>query len=114
MRVSLAGRCPRCGEGKLFVGYLKLAPGCTACGLSYDKLDQGDGPAVFIILIAGFVVCGLALWVEVNYEPPYWVHIVLWTPLILAITLGLLRPLKALMVFQQFRTRAEEGRLDQG
>lgn len=113
-RFSLAGRCPRCGEGKLFGGYLQLAPGCTACGLSYDRLDQGDGPAVFIILIAGFVVCGLALWVEVNYEPPYWVHVVLWTPLILAITLGLLRPLKALMVQQQYRTRAEEGRLDQG
>ena len=80
MKVSLAGRCPRCGEGKLF---------------------------------AGFIVCGLALWVEVNYEPPYWVHIVLWTPLILGLTLGLLRPLKALMVFQQYRMRAEEGRLDE-
>lgn len=113
MSFSLAGRCPRCGEGKLFAGYLKLAPACPACGLSYEKLDQGDGPAVFIILIAGFIVCGLALWVEVNYEPPYWVHVVLWTPLILALTLGLLRPLKALMVLQQYRTQAEEGRLDQ-
>jgi len=111
---SLAGRCPRCGEGKLFAGFLNLAPACDKCGLSYDKLDQGDGPAVFIILIAGFVVCGLALWVEVTYEPPYWVHVVLWTPLILALTLGLLRPLKSLMVWQQFRMRAEEGRLDQG
>lgn len=111
---SLAGRCPRCGEGKLFAGFLSLAPACSACGLSYEKLDQGDGPAVFIILIAGFVVCGLALWVEVNYEPAYWVHIALWTPLTLLITLGLLRPLKALMVFQQYRMRAEEGRLDHG
>lgn len=111
---SLAGRCPRCGEGKLFAGFLNLAPACDKCGLSYDKLDQGDGPAVFIILIAGFIVCGLALWVEVTYEPPYWVHVILWTPLILGLTLGLLRPLKSLMVWQQFRMRAEEGRLDNG
>ncbi len=113
MAFSLAGRCPRCGEGKLFAGFLNLAPACDKCGLSYEGLDQGDGPAVFIILIAGFIVCGLALWVEVSYEPPYWVHFVLWTPLILALTIGLLRPLKALMIFQQYRTRAAEGRLDQ-
>jgi len=112
MSFSLAGRCPRCGEGKLFAGFLTLAPACDKCGLSYDNLDQGDGPAVFIILIAGFIVCGLALWIEVTYEPPYWVHVALWTPLILGLTLGLLRPLKSLMVFQQFRTQAEEGRLD--
>ena len=56
MKVSLAGRCPRCGEGKLFAGFLNLAPACDKCGLSYDRLDQGDGPAVFIILIAGFIV----------------------------------------------------------
>lgn len=96
----------------MFSGFLKLAPACSMCGLSYEKLDQGDGPAVFIILIAGFVVCGLALWVEVTYEPPYWVHVVLWTPLTLALTLGLLRPLKSLMIFQQYRMRAEEARLD--
>ncbi len=112
MASPLAGRCPRCGEGKLFQGFLTLAPACTACGLSYERLDQGDGPAVFIILIAGFVVCALALWVEVTYEPPYWVHVVLWGPLILALTLGLLRPLKSAMVFQQFRMKAAEGRLD--
>jgi uncharacterized protein (DUF983 family) len=112
MASPLAGRCPRCGEGKLFQGFLTLAPACTSCGLSYEKLDQGDGPAVFIILIAGFVVCGLALWVEVNFEPPYWVHIVLWTPLILGLTIGLLRPLKSIMVAQHYRTQATEGRID--
>ncbi len=110
---TLAGRCPRCGEGRLYAGYLKLAPGCPSCGLSYEKLDQGDGPAVFVILIAGFLVCGLALWVEVTWSPPYWVHLVLWTPLTLALTLGLLRPLKSAMVAQQYRMRAEEGRLEQ-
>ena len=109
MASPLAGRCPRCGEGKLFQGFLALAPACTACGLSYERLDQGDGPAVFIILIAGFLVCGLALWTEVAYEPPYWVHFVLWGPLILIVTLG---PLKSAMVAQQFRMKAAEGRLE--
>ena len=110
MASPLAGRCPRCGEGKLFGGFLSLAPSCDKCGLSYERLDQGDGPAVFIILIAGFLVGGLALWVEVTYEPPYWVHAVLWFPLILVVTLGLLRPLKSIMVHQHYRTDAEEAR----
>jgi len=113
MTNPLLGRCPRCGEGKLYAGYLRLAPRCAQCGLSYEKLDQGDGPAVFVILIAGFLICGLALWTEVNWSPPYWVHIALWTPLTLIVTLGLLRPLKTLMVAQQYRMRAEEGRLEE-
>lgn len=113
MTNPLLGRCPRCGEGKLYAGYLKLAPRCTSCGLSLEKFDQGDGPAVFVILIAGFVICGLALWTEVTYSPPYWVHLVLWGPLTLILTLGLLRPLKTLMVAQQYRMRAEEGRLEE-
>ncbi len=113
MTNPLLGRCPRCGEGKLYAGFLKLAPRCTNCGLSFEKFDQGDGPAVFVILIAGFVICGLALWTEVTYSPPYWVHLMLWGPLTLAMTLGLLRPLKTLMVGQQYRMRAEEGRLEE-
>lgn len=105
----LAGRCPRCGEGTLFAGFLNLAPQCSSCGLDYTPLDQGDGPAVFIILIAGFLVGGLALWVEVTYEPPYWLHAVLWLPLILIVTLGLLRPLKSFMVTYQYKTKAEQA-----
>ena len=76
-------RCPRCGKGKLFDGFLTLAPRCEACGLDYSFVDAGDGPAVFVMFIAGFIVVGSALVVEVMYEPPYWVHAVLWLPLIL-------------------------------
>ncbi len=112
LAATLRGLCPRCGRGPLFSGWLKLAPACSDCGLDLSRFDQGDGPAVFVILIAGFVVVGAALWVEVSYSPPYWVHAALFVPLTLALTLGLLRPLKAWMVERQFTNDAGEGRLD--
>lgn len=104
------GRCPRCGEGPLFSGYLATADSCSHCGLDFSFADSGDGPAVFIILLTGFVVVGLALWVEIAYQPAYWVHAVLWLPLILALTLGLLRPVKGILLCQQYVTRAAEHR----
>lgn len=108
--VGLAGRCPRCGEGKLFDGFLTLAPSCRACHLDYQFADSGDGPAVFVILIAGFLIVGLVLWTEITYEPPIWLHLVVFLPLTLLVCLGMLRPLKGLMIALQFRNRAEEGR----
>ncbi|MFG1418143.1 DUF983 domain-containing protein [Xanthobacter sp. V0B-10] len=109
---GLLGRCPRCGRGHLFKGFLSLAPACTSCGLDYGFADAGDGPAVFVILIGGCVVVAAALWVEAVFEPPLWVHAALWIPATLAVTLGLLRPLKGLLVALQYRNRAAEGRLD--
>lgn len=109
---GFAGRCPRCGKGPLFAGFLTLAPSCTRCGLDYSFADAGDGPAVFVILIAGCIVVALAFWVEVAYEPPLWVHAALWLPATLAVTLGLLRPLKGIMVSLQYRHKAAEGKLD--
>jgi len=108
---GLRGRCPRCGQGKLFKGFLDLQPKCNACGLDYSFADSGDGPAVFIMMIAGFVIVGLALWVEFTWHPPYWVHAVLWIPLVIILPLGLLRPLKGWLVAQQYRHSAKEGRL---
>lgn len=113
-RAGLLGRCPRCGEGKLFAGFLTVAPRCSNCDLDFAFIDSGDGPAVFVILIIGFVVCGLALWVEVSFNPPLWVHLVIWLPLILALALPLLRALKGLMIGLQYKHRAAEGRLDRG
>jgi uncharacterized protein (DUF983 family) len=103
-------RCPRCGNGKLFQGFLTLRPRCDACGLDYAFADAGDGPAVFIMFLAGFVVVGAALVTEVLYQPPYWVHALLWGPLILAVTLLPLRPMKGLMIALQFHHKAEEMR----
>ena len=105
------GRCPRCGEGHLFEGFLTVAPHCQNCGLDYSFADSGDGPAVFIMMIVGFIVVGLALIVEFNFHPPYWVHAIIWIPLVLGLSIGLLRPLKGLMIAQQYRHRASEGRL---
>ncbi|WP_029003903.1 DUF983 domain-containing protein [Azorhizobium doebereinerae] len=109
---GLSCRCPRCGKGKLFSGFLTMAPRCEACGLDYGFIDAGDGPAVFVILIGGAVVVGLALWVEAKYEPPLWLHALLWVPSILVVTLGLLRPFKGVLVALQYRNKAAEGRLE--
>jgi uncharacterized protein (DUF983 family) len=105
-------RCPACGEGGLFQGFLTLRPRCDRCGLDYGFFDSGDGPAVFIILAAGFIVVFAALMVEVLYQPPFWLHALLWLPLILITTLLPLRPVKALMIALQYRHKAAEGRLE--
>lgn len=109
---GLGGRCPRCGEGKLFDGFLSVAPQCSNCGLDYKFADSGDGPAVFVILLAGFVVVGALLWTEINYEPPFWVHLAIFLPMTVVVCLGMLRPLKGLMIGLQYRNKAEQGRLD--
>jgi uncharacterized protein (DUF983 family) len=114
IRAGLSCRCPRCGQGKLFQGFLNLRPRCEACGLDYAFADAGDGPAVFIILIAGFVVVGCALVTELLYAPPLWVHAVLWLPLILVTTLVPLRSMKGLMIALQYHHRAAEGRTETG
>jgi uncharacterized protein (DUF983 family) len=111
---GLSCRCPNCGKGKLFRGFLTLRPRCDVCGLDYSFADAGDGPAVFVIFLAGFVVVGLALIVEFKYQPPFWLHGLLWLPLILLTTLGPLRPLKGLLIALQHHHRAAEGRLDVG
>ena len=110
---GLTCRCPRCGKGRLFSGFLKLKPRCDICELDFAFADSGDGPAIFVILIAGFIVVGSALIVEIKYQPPYWVHALLWGPLILVVTLGPLRVLKSLLIALQYHYSAGEGRLDQ-
>jgi uncharacterized protein (DUF983 family) len=111
---GLLGRCPRCGKGKLFQGFLTLASRCEQCGLDFSFADAGDGPAVFVILISGFIVLGSGLIVEVLYEPPYWVHALLWGPLILITTLGPLRAIKGLLIALQYHHKAGEGRFSSG
>ncbi len=108
---ALFGRCPRCGKGALFSGYLTLAPRCGACGLDYSSFDPGDGPAVFVILILGAIVAGAALYVEFTYQPPYWVHAVIWIPAILVLSFSFLRLAKSLLVVLQYKHQAREGRL---
>lgn len=104
------GRCPNCGEGHLFEGFLKVAPSCEACGYDFSKADSGDGPAVFVILIAGFIVAFAAVFTEFTVHPPIWVHLIVWLPATLIISLGLMRPLKGLMLAAQFMNKASEHR----
>lgn len=109
---GLKGRCPRCGEGRLFSGFLTVAKQCGVCKLDYSFADAGDGPAVFVILIIGFVVVGLALWMEVSFAPPLWLHFLLWIPLTLVLSVGSLRLIKGVLIALQYRNSAAEGRLD--
>jgi uncharacterized protein (DUF983 family) len=113
LRAGLTCRCPRCGKGALFASpfTLSLASRCSRCGLPYEFAESGDGPAVFVIMILGFIVLGAALIVEFRFAPPAWVHVVLWLPVTAALAFGLLRPIKALLIAQQYRTKAEEGRI---
>ena len=105
-------RCPRCGSGPLFAGYLALRDRCPSCGVDCAFADPADGPAFFIMLAVGLILTGGALIVEVLYSPPYWVHAVLWIPLATALPLLILRPLKALLIALQYAYGAEESRFD--
>lgn len=112
-RTGLSCRCPRCAAAPIFRGPLTLVlrDRCPNCGLSYSFVDSGDGPAVFVMTILGFVVLGAALVVEFKLAPPLWLHFVLWAPLILVLSLALLRPMKATLIALQWKHKAEEGRL---
>jgi len=107
----LFGRCPRCGKAPLFAGYLRIAPRCAHCGLDYALFDVGDGASVFVILLAGFLVVGGALIVEIAWSPPYWVHAILWLPAIAILTFGGLRLVKSTLMVLQYRHQAHEGRV---
>lgn len=108
---GLKGACPRCGEGALFDGFLALQSRCGACGLDYAKADSGDGPAVFVIFIVGFLSVSLAVIVRYSFDAPIWAAFVVSALAAIAMILGLLRPLKATLIALQYRHKAEEGRL---
>jgi uncharacterized protein (DUF983 family) len=108
---GLACRCPRGGQGRLFSGFLDIKRRCEACDLDYAFIDTGDGPAIFVVLIAGAIVVTAALIVEVKYQPPFWVHAALWLPLILVTTLLPLRAMKSLLIALQFHHKAAPGQL---
>lgn len=112
-RAGLLCKCPKCGTGKLYNGFLTFADKCSHCGLDYTGFDAGDGAAAFIIMFLGFIIVGLALVVEVKFGPPIWLHLVIWIPSIIGGSLLMLRPAKALMVAAQYHFNASEGKLDQ-
>ena len=108
LRVGIKGRCPHCGEGALFKGFLALEQRCEACGLDYGFADSADGPAAFIMMIAGAVVLGSALIVDAYYEPPLLILAAIFLPLMLIVSLGLMRPAKGLLIASQYRNKAAQ------
>lgn len=109
---GIKARCPRCGEGPLLRNGLAVRENCPACGLSYAFADSGDGPAVFVIMILGALTLGGALFLEFRYDPPVWVHVVVWGVFIPVVAFGLLRVLKGVLINLQYAHKAEEGRFD--
>ena len=109
---GLICRCPRCGKGRLFRGFLGVVPHCEICGLDFAFANSGDGPAVFVIFIVSPVVILLAVILEALVHPAPYVHLIIWLPVTVILCLALLRPFKATMIALQYRNAAGEGRLE--
>jgi uncharacterized protein (DUF983 family) len=108
LEAALRCRCPRCGQGKLFTGVLRVRESCPVCGLDLRAHDAGDGPAVAVILVLGAIIMVLAFWVEFRFSPPLWVHALLWPVVTISAALLMMRPLKSALVALQFRHRKSE------
>jgi uncharacterized protein (DUF983 family) len=106
---ALFGLCPKCGERTLFEGVAQFAPKCRSCGLDYGQFNVGDGPAAFLTLIIGALITGLALWLELAVQPPFWVHILLWVPITAGAVVWGLRAGKAALLAAEFQRKAGEA-----
>jgi uncharacterized protein (DUF983 family) len=111
LQSALRGLCPRCGAKALYKGLVSFQPRCRACGLDYAGFNVGDGAAAFLIFAIGGLVTGLAIWLELSAEPPFWVHALLWLPLTVVAVLASLRASKGLLLAFEYRHRAREGRI---
>jgi uncharacterized protein (DUF983 family) len=96
------GHCPACGEGRLFRAFVKVADRCSVCGEDLHHHRADDFPAYLTIFIVGHVVVPLAMFVEIAYMPSYWLHTLLWTPLVIGLSVGLLQPIKGTIVALQW------------
>jgi uncharacterized protein (DUF983 family) len=103
IKTGLRCACPRCGQGKLFVGLLTIRNQCSVCDFDYSRLNADDGPAFFIIVIYSAIILPLAAWFQFSFEPPVWVHLVVWLPIIVVGAISLMHPFKAWLIAQQFR-----------
>ena len=107
-----ACKCPECGEGQLFDGYLKMHDACPNCGADFTVSDSGDGPAFFVMFVALIFITPTAMFFELLVSPPAWVHAILWPPVIMGFCMWLLRPFKALLFALQWKNKAEEARFE--
>ncbi len=111
VEVGFRGVCPRCGASALFDGMIGFAPRCRACGLDYAAFNVGDGPAAFLTLIVGALVCAAAIVLELTASPPWWLHVLLWVPITVILVIGSLRVAKGMLIASEYRNRAREGRI---
>ncbi len=114
LRTGPMGKCPRCGRGHIFAGYLKLRGACEVCALDFSYADPADGPAFFVQMFTCVPAVIFALLLEIFVEPPLWVHLATSLPLLLLFTLLPLRPLKGWLVASQFFFKAEQARFVSG
>ncbi|MBZ6078496.1 DUF983 domain-containing protein [Microvirga puerhi] len=112
LKFGLRCRCPRCGEGRLFNGFLTLASRCEACGLDYSFADPADGPAFFVMMTMAIPATAFGIWVELTYEPAAWVHLLTTLPFLLLSCIPPIRPLKGVLVASQYVSKAEEARFE--
>ena len=108
LTAALRCRCPRCGQGPLFHEILEVRPGCDSCGLDFSQSDSGDGATALVILALGAIVVALAFWTEFRFNPPLWLHAVLWPVVTVPLAIAMIRPVKAALIALQYRHRASE------
>ena len=102
LKRGFCGRCPNCGEGRLFRAFVKVADHCARCGEAFRYHRADDFPAYLVIVLVGHIVVPLSMWVEIAYTPAYWVHAAIWLPMVVGLALGLLQPIKGAIVALQW------------
>jgi uncharacterized protein (DUF983 family) len=108
LEAALRCRCPRCGDGRLFRNLLEVRARCEHCDLDLAQNDAGDGAAALVILVLGAIIVGLAFWTEFHFNPPLWVHAILWPLITIPLAIVMIRPTKAGLIAMQYRHRAAE------
>jgi len=109
IKTGLRCACPRCGQGKLFTGILTILEKCTVCDFDFGRLNADDGAAFFIIVLYSAIILPLAAWFQFALDPPIWVHLVIWLPIIVFGAILLMRPFKAWLLAQQFKHNVDDA-----
>jgi uncharacterized protein (DUF983 family) len=105
MKRGFRGRCPRCGEGKLFRAFLKVDNNCSVCNLDFTPHRADDLPAYLVIVIVGHLLVPVILWIETDYSPPVWLQLSIYLPFTVIASLLLLQPVKGVVVGMQWALR---------
>ncbi len=110
-KAALFGLCPKCGAKTMFSGPTKFAARCGSCDLDFDGFNVGDGPAAFLTMGVGALIITMALLFDTAVHPPFWVHVIIWIPVTVAMVIGALRVVKGALLASEYRNRAGEGKL---